>query len=153
MTQLKLMDTRYVGFEAKKESFLNKVFTMMTQLKLMDTKYACFWKKRVSLKESLYNIFFLQSGIISGWGYTEVTKILKPRPLTSDVLREAEIYILPQASSDITQYKNLHFLLFYFLNYSHDPLNVIHYQLLTSDVHREAEIYILPQASIVGCNQ
>merc|ERR1712088_943755 len=37
-----------------------------------------------------------KSGIISGWGYTEVTKILKPRPLTSDVLREAEIYILPQ---------------------------------------------------------
>merc|ERR1712051_524292 len=37
-----------------------------------------------------------KSGIITGWGYTEVTKILKPRPLTSDVLREAEIYILPQ---------------------------------------------------------
>ena len=32
-------------------------------------------------------------------------------------------------SSDKTQYKNLHFLLFYFLNYSHDPLNVILYQL------------------------
>ena len=45
----------------------------------------------------MFNIvFLLQSGIISGWGYTEVTKILKPRPLTSDVLREAEIYILPQ---------------------------------------------------------
>ena len=43
-------------------------------------------------------ILSLQSGIISGWGYTETTKILKPRPLTSDVLREAEIYILPQAN-------------------------------------------------------
>ena len=31
--------------------------------------------------------------------------------------------------TDKTQYKNLHFLLFYFLNYSHDPLNVILYQL------------------------
>jgi len=40
--------------------------------------------------------FAYESGIISGWGYTETTKILKPRPLTSDVLREAEIYILPQ---------------------------------------------------------
>ena len=38
----------------------------------------------------------LQAGLITGWGYTETTKILKPRPLTSDVLREAEIYILPQ---------------------------------------------------------
>ena len=51
-----------------------------------------------------FTIFFLQSGIISGWGYTEVTKILKPRPLTSDVLREAEIYILPQANIYLVGY-------------------------------------------------
>ena len=54
-----------------------------------------FWKRA---SYEFFAIFFLQSGIISGWGYTEVTKILKPRPLTSDVLREAEIYILPQAN-------------------------------------------------------
>ena len=34
--------------------------------------------------------------IITGWGYTEETKTLLPRPLTSDVLREASVYILPQ---------------------------------------------------------
>ena len=34
--------------------------------------------------------------VITGWGYTEKTKILKPRPMTSDVLREAEVFILPQ---------------------------------------------------------
>ena len=32
--------------------------------------------------------------MISGWGYTDKTKNLKPRPLTSDVLREANVYIL-----------------------------------------------------------
>ena len=34
--------------------------------------------------------------MISGWGYTEETKKILPRPLTSDVLREADVYILPQ---------------------------------------------------------
>ena len=34
--------------------------------------------------------------VITGWGYTEKTKVLLPRPLTSDVLREANVYILPQ---------------------------------------------------------
>ena len=34
--------------------------------------------------------------VISGWGYTEDTKDLEPRPMTSDVLREAQVYILPQ---------------------------------------------------------
>ena len=34
--------------------------------------------------------------MISGWGYTEKTKVMKPRPMTSDVLREAEVFILPQ---------------------------------------------------------
>ena len=43
-------------------------------------------------------------------------------------------------SSDKTQYKNLHSLLFYFLNYSHDPLNVIHYQL-QSDSNWTQNIY------------
>ena len=33
--------------------------------------------------------------MITGWGYTEETKKLLPRPLTSDVLREADVYILP----------------------------------------------------------
>ena len=33
--------------------------------------------------------------VITGWGYTEETKKLLPRPLTSDVLREADVYILP----------------------------------------------------------
>lgn len=37
-----------------------------------------------------------RSAIITGWGYTEVTRVLKPRPKTSDILREAEVYILPQ---------------------------------------------------------
>jgi hypothetical protein len=41
--------------------------------------------------------FAYEQGVITGWGYTEKTKVLKPRPLTSDVLREAEIFILPQA--------------------------------------------------------
>ena len=45
----------------------------------------------------------LQAGLITGWGYTETTKILKPRPLTSDVLREAEIYILPQVLQETRQ--------------------------------------------------
>lgn len=40
--------------------------------------------------------FAYEQGVITGWGYTEKTKVLKPRPLTSDVLREAEIFILPQ---------------------------------------------------------
>merc|ERR1719209_2072676 len=40
--------------------------------------------------------FSFSEGLITGWGYTEKTKILKPRPLTSDVLREAEVFILPQ---------------------------------------------------------
>jgi len=48
------------------------------------------------LPDNSSTTYAYESGIISGWGYTEVTKILKPRPLTSDVLREAEIYILPQ---------------------------------------------------------
>ena len=62
------------------------------------------WKSTIWMSQpyilvcSVFTIFSLQSGIITGWGYTEVTKILKPRPLTSDVLREAEIYILPQAN-------------------------------------------------------
>jgi hypothetical protein len=34
-------------------------------------------------------------GIATGWGYTEVTKNLTP-PRVSDVLREAEQFILPQ---------------------------------------------------------
>ena len=34
--------------------------------------------------------------MITGWGYTDETKKLLPRPLTSDVLREANVYILPQ---------------------------------------------------------
>ena len=34
--------------------------------------------------------------MISGWGYTEKTKVMKPRPMTSEVLREAEVFILPQ---------------------------------------------------------
>ena len=34
--------------------------------------------------------------MISGWGYTEKTKVMMPRPMTSDVLREAEVFILPQ---------------------------------------------------------
>merc|ERR1712223_892438 len=37
-----------------------------------------------------------RNAIITGWGYTEVTKKSKPRPTTSSVLREAEQYILPQ---------------------------------------------------------
>jgi len=40
--------------------------------------------------------FAYAQGIITGWGYTEKTKILKPRPMTSEVLREAEVFILPQ---------------------------------------------------------
>ena len=43
--------------------------------------------------------FGFAEGIITGWGYTEKTKVLKPRPLTSDVLREAEVFILPQVGS------------------------------------------------------
>ena len=37
-----------------------------------------------------------REAVISGWGYTEDTKDLQPRPMTSDVLREAQVYILPQ---------------------------------------------------------
>ena len=40
--------------------------------------------------------FGYAEAVISGWGYTEKTKVMKPRPMTSDVLREAEVYILPQ---------------------------------------------------------
>ena len=75
--------------------------------------FECFWKYLQynihcihCVQCIIYTVYYtviqcilsLQSGIISGWGYTETTKILKPRPLTSDVLREAEIYILPQAN-------------------------------------------------------
>jgi len=34
--------------------------------------------------------------LITGWGYTEITRLIEPRPKTSAVLREAEVYILPQ---------------------------------------------------------
>lgn len=44
--------------------------------------------------------FAFAQGLITGWGYTETTKKLLPRPLTSDVLREAEIFILPQVSTN-----------------------------------------------------
>jgi len=37
-----------------------------------------------------------RTAIITGWGYTEVSRLLKPRPKTADILREAEVYILPQ---------------------------------------------------------
>jgi len=40
--------------------------------------------------------FSFSEGLITGWGYTEKTKIMKPRPMTSEVLREAEVFILPQ---------------------------------------------------------
>ena len=40
--------------------------------------------------------FVFSEAVISGWGYTEDTKDLEPRPMTSDVLREAQVYILPQ---------------------------------------------------------
>ena len=40
--------------------------------------------------------FSFREGLITGWGYTEKTKIMKPRPMTSEVLREAEVFILPQ---------------------------------------------------------
>ena len=43
--------------------------------------------------------FAFAQGLITDWGYTETTKKLLPRPLTSDVLREAEIFILPQVST------------------------------------------------------
>merc|ERR1719481_914706 len=35
-------------------------------------------------------------GISTGWGYTEETKKIIPRPKTSDVLREVFLYVLPQ---------------------------------------------------------
>jgi len=41
-------------------------------------------------------MFGLSLGISTGWGYTEVTKQILPRPQTSDVLREVFLYILPQ---------------------------------------------------------
>jgi len=40
--------------------------------------------------------FGFSAAVISGWGYTEKTKVMKPRPMTSDVLREADVFILPQ---------------------------------------------------------
>ena len=40
--------------------------------------------------------FGFSPAVITGWGYTEKTKIMKPRPMTSDVLREADVFILPQ---------------------------------------------------------
>lgn len=36
------------------------------------------------------------TALITGWGYTEVTRIIEPRPKTSSVLKEAEVFILPQ---------------------------------------------------------
>jgi len=42
------------------------------------------------------NQFGFKQALITGWGYTETTKALTPRPKTSDVLREAEVFILPQ---------------------------------------------------------
>jgi len=43
-----------------------------------------------------HNDFGFRKALITGWGYTETTKALTPRPKTSDVLREAEVFILPQ---------------------------------------------------------
>ena len=48
------------------------------------------------LPPSAEETYGFAEAVISGWGYTEKTKVMKPRPLTSDVLREAEVFILPQ---------------------------------------------------------
>jgi hypothetical protein len=48
------------------------------------------------LPEDPEETFGSAAGIITGWGYSEKTKVLKPRPLTTDVLREAEVFILPK---------------------------------------------------------
>jgi len=40
--------------------------------------------------------YAFKTALITGWGYTEKTKIIKPRPLTSEILREAEVFILPK---------------------------------------------------------
>ena len=42
------------------------------------------------------NIDMSSLALITGWGYTEITRLIEPRPKTSAVLREAEVYILPQ---------------------------------------------------------
>jgi len=46
------------------------------------------------LPEDPEETFGNRLAVITGWGYTDETKNLKPRPLTSDVLREANVYIL-----------------------------------------------------------
>ena len=58
-------------------SFLKFIITLTWIL--LHIRYPCFRK-----------------ALITGWGYTETTKALTPRPKTSDVLREAEVFILPQ---------------------------------------------------------
>ena len=47
------------------------------------------------LPRSAEETYGYSEAVISGWGYTEKTKVMKPRPMTSDVLREAEVFILP----------------------------------------------------------
>ena len=47
------------------------------------------------LPRSAEETYGYAEAVISGWGYTEKTKVMKPRPMTSDVLREAEVFILP----------------------------------------------------------
>merc|ERR1712123_456548 len=68
----------------------------MALLQLADKVPISDYIRPACLPEDPEEMFDFSEGLITGWGYTEETKVLKPRPLTSDVLREAEVFILPQ---------------------------------------------------------
>ena len=70
----------------------------MALLQLADKVPISDYIRPACLPEDPEEMFDFSEGLITGWGYTEETKVLKPRPLTSDVLREAEVFILPQVS-------------------------------------------------------
>ena len=62
------------------------------------TNYENYFKFYVQFCMKILNFILMKLisrlAVITGWGYTDETKNLKPRPLTSDVLREANVYIL-----------------------------------------------------------
>ena len=84
---------RIIRFPTYDNNFINgdmALLQLSDKVPISDTiRPAC-------LPEDPEETFGFAQGIITGWGYTEKTKVLKPRPLTSDVLREAEVFILPQ---------------------------------------------------------
>ena len=68
--------------------------------------------------------FGYMAGIITGWGYTEETKTIKPRPLTSSVLMEAEIYILPPVHYSTRKLATLQYFILQALCVEYSPFPI-----------------------------